>query len=137
MSDIKDLASAKEQTTGVVKISEEVIEVLSDKAVREIDGVAGLTAGFLGSVADVFGKKKSGAKGVDVDIKDDKASITVHVVIKYGCRIPEIAWRIQEAVKSTVESMTNLEVVKVNVSVDGVKFSEECAPEQPAEQSEE
>ena len=129
MSDIKNILNEKDPGTGMVKISEEVIEVLSDKAAREIDGVAGLTAGFLGSVADVFGKK-NGAKGVDVDIKDSAVTITVHVVIKYGCRIPEIAWRIQEAVKNSVESMTNLEVKKVNIYVDGVKFEEECAPEE-------
>lgn len=134
MSDVKEILNAKEPETGMVKISEEVVEVLSDKAVREIDGVAGLTAGFLGSVADVFGKKKAGAKGVDVDIREDKVNITLHVVIKYGCRIPEIAWRIQEAVKNTVESMTNLEVLKVNVFVDGVKFEEECAPVETAEE---
>lgn len=134
MSEIKDILNEKELATGMVKISEEVVEVLADKAVREIDGVAGLTAGLLGNVADMFGKK-TGAKGVDVDIKENTAAITVHVVIKFGCRIPEIAWRIQEAVKNTVESMTNLEITKVNVFVDGVKFIEECAPEiQPAEE---
>ncbi len=133
MSDIKDILNEKEPETGMVKISEDVIEVLADKAAREIDGVAGLTAGFLGSVADMLGKK-SGAKGVDVDIKDNTVSITVHVVIKFGCRIPEIAWRIQEAVKNTVESMTNLEVTKVNIFVDGVKFEEECAPVEASEE---
>ena len=127
MSDIKDMMNENE-AVGEVKISEDVVEVLTDKAAKEIDGVAGLAAGFLDSVADVFGKKKSGAKGVDVEIKENAASITVHVIIKYGCRIPEIAWRIQEAVKNTVESMTSLEVLKVNVYVDGVKFEEECAP---------
>lgn len=132
MSDIKDILNEKEPETGVVKISEDVIEVLADKAAREIDGVAGLAGGFLDSVADVFGKK-SGAKGVDVDIKENSAAITVHVVIKYGCRIPEIAWRIQEAVKNTVESMTNLEVTKVNIFVDGVRFEEECTPAETAE----
>ena len=133
MSDIKDILNEKEPETGMVKISEDVIEVLADKAAREIDGVAGLTAGFLGSVADMLGKK-SGAKGVDVDIKDNTVNITVHVVIKFGCRIPEIAWRIQEAVKNTVESMTNLEVTKVNIFVDGVKFEEECAPVEASEE---
>lgn len=125
MSEVKDIMNEKEPT-GEVKISEDVIEVLADKAAMEIDGVAGLAGGFLDSVADVFGKKTSGAKGVDVEIKDGAANITVHVIIKFGCRIPEIAWRIQEAVKNTVESMTNLEVLKVNVFVDGVKFVEEC-----------
>ena len=132
MSNIKDIINRDETNAGMVKISEDVIEVLADKAAREIDGVAGLTAGFLGSVVDML-SKKSGAKGVDVDINENTVAITVHVVIKFGCRIPEIAWRIQEAVKNTVESMTNLEVTKVNIFVDGVKFEEECAPAQTGE----
>ena len=131
MSDIKDILNEKEPETGIIKISEEVVEVLADKAVKEIDGVAGLTAGFLGSVADVFGKK-GGAKGVDVDIRENEVAITVHVVIKFGCRIPEIAWRIP----ARLSTLHRPEVTKVNVFVDGVKFIEEITPE-PIEETEE
>ncbi len=120
------------QEEGKIKISEEVVELLSEKAIKELEGVSGLAAGFL---KGVFGKK-TGANGVDVDIKDGSAAITMHVVIKYGCRIPEVAWRIQEAVKNTVESMTGLNIACVNVNVDGVKFPEEEV-EQPAEAAEE
>ena len=42
MSDVKDILNEQEPETGVVRISEDVIEVLTDKAAREIDGVAGL-----------------------------------------------------------------------------------------------
>ncbi|MFA7637184.1 MAG: Asp23/Gls24 family envelope stress response protein [Monoglobales bacterium] len=131
MNDMNNLN--EKEATGEIKISEEVVEVLADKATRDIDGVADLKTGFLGNVADVFGKK-SGAKGVDVDIKENSAVITVHVVIKFGCRIPEIAWRIQESVKNTVESMTSLEVTKVNICVDGVRFVEECTTEPETEE---
>ena len=65
-----------------------------------------------------------------VEIKDNTVSITAHVIVKYGYRIPELAWKIQEMVKTQVEDMTGLEVLKVNFSVDGIKFpEEEKAPE--------
>ena len=50
MSDVKDILNEQEPETGVVRISEDVIEVLTDKAAREIDGVAGLAGGFLAEI---------------------------------------------------------------------------------------
>ncbi len=115
---------------GNIKISEEVVAILADKAVKEVEGIAGLSGSLADSFAVVLGKK-SATKGISVDIKEAEAVIHLHVVVKYGFRIPEIAWQAQEAVKSTVESMTGLTVTKVNVSVEGVQFPEE-AQEAPA-----
>lgn len=109
---------------GNIKISEDVISVLADKAIKDIEGVDSLAGRFSDSIAVALGKKT--AAGIDADTKDGKTAITVHLVIKYGFRIPEIAWKVQEAVKNTVETMTGLEVTKVNVCVDDVKFPEEA-----------
>ncbi len=108
---------------GNIKISEDVISVLADKAIQDIEGVESLVGRLSDSIAVVFGKK-SGAAGIDADTKDGKTVVSVHLAIKYGFRIPEVAWKVQEAVKSTVETMTGLEVTKVNVFVDDVKFTE-------------
>jgi uncharacterized alkaline shock family protein YloU len=45
--------------------------------------------------------------------------------VEYGVRIPDIALRVQENVKRGIESMTGLDVVEVNVHVQGVGFSQE------------
>lgn len=117
---------------GNVKISEDVISILAEKAIREIDGIAGLAGSFADNIAVVLGKK-SGVKGVSADIKDGKAQITVHLIIKFGSRIPEIAWKTQEAVKLNVETMTGLDVTAVNVCVDDIRFPEEEAKAVEAE----
>jgi uncharacterized alkaline shock family protein YloU len=54
-------------------------------------------------------------------------------VVEYGVRIPDVAWKIQENVKRAIEGMTGLEVVEVNVHVQGVNFpqAEERVEEQP------
>ena len=120
---------------GNVKISEDVISVLADKAIKDIEGVEALAGRFSDSIAVAFGKK-SGAQGISADTKDGKTVVSVHLVIKYGFRIPEVAWKVQEAVKNTVETMTGLEVTKVNVFVDDVKFPEDAVSAQEEEQTE-
>ncbi len=122
---------------GNVKISEEVIELLAEKAIKNIDGVVGL----IGNVVEAFVamvSKKNGVKGVSADIKDETVNVTLHTIIRFGVRIPEVAWQIQENVKSVVESMTGLTVEKVNVCVDGVQFPEDesAAEETPADEAE-
>ena len=118
---------------GNVKISEEVIGLLAEKAIKNIDGVVGLTSNVVESLVAMV-SRKTGVKGVSADIKNETVNITLHTVISFGVRIPEVAWQIQENVKSVVESMTGLTVDKVNVCVDGVQFPEEQPAEQAAEE---
>ena len=114
---------------GNVKISEEVIGLLAEKAINNIDGVVGLVGNVMDSLVAIV-SRKNGVKGVSADIKDENVNITLHTIIRFGVRIPEIAWQIQENVKTVVESMTGLNVDKVNVCVDGVQFPEEEAAEE-------
>lgn len=47
-----------------------------------------------------------------------KADITL--IVKYGYSIPAISQKVQDKVKSTIESMTGLNVTDVNIRVAGV-----------------
>lgn len=120
---------------GVIKISEDVVAILADKAVREVEGIAGMSGSLADSFAVVIGRKVS-TKGIAVDIKENDVVIHLHTVVKYGVRIPEVAWKAQEAVKTTVENMTGLNVLKVNISVEGVEF-EKTEKEQAVDLEEE
>ena len=44
----------------------------------------------------------------------------MNIIVDYGVRIPDIAFDIQNRVKSAVEGMTGLKVTAVNVHVQGV-----------------
>jgi uncharacterized alkaline shock family protein YloU len=112
--------------TGNIKISDDVIATLAAKAAKEVEGIADLMGGIVGNItAAVLGKKDT-SKGVDVDMKDGAAQITLHAKVNYGVKIPEVAWRAQENVKNIIESMTGIPVEKVNVSVEGIDFAEEA-----------
>lgn len=119
---------------GTIQIAPEVIEIIAGLATVEVDGVAGMSGGFAGGIAEMLGKKNL-AKGVKVDVGQKEAAVDVSVIIEYGYRIPDVAGDIQENIKHAIYSMTGLSVVEVNVHILGVQFKtvepnidEESAP---------
>ena len=94
---------------------------------------------FAGGIAEKLGAKKSPSKGVKVDMAEKSVKIDLYIVVEYGVRIPELAWELQEDVKNNVETMTGLEVEKVNIHIEGVSFAseetEEIAAEATAEEA--
>ena len=90
-------------------------------AASEVSGVAEMAGGFAGGISEVLSGKKNLAKGIKVEILDNKESrIDVNIIVEYGARIPDVAFEIQKRVKKSVENMTGLSVLEVNVHVQGV-----------------
>ena len=79
-----------------------------------------MAGGFAGGITEVLKGKKNLAKGIKVDTTDNKAKIDVNIIVDYGARIPDVAFEIQNRVKTAVENMTGLKVEEVNVHVQGV-----------------
>lgn len=106
---------------GNIKIADEVVAIIAGLAATEVEGVAGMSGGIAGGLADMLGKKNF-SKGVKVEVGDKQAAIDLYIVVKFGARIPDVAWSIQENVKKAIESMTGLETTSINVHVQGVSF---------------
>jgi uncharacterized alkaline shock family protein YloU len=117
----EDTVTGLDSDVGVVKISEDVVSVIAGIAAGEVAGVTGMSGGLVGDMAEILGKK-SLSKGVKVEVGEKEAAIDLFVVLDYGVRIPEVAQKIQENVKRSVEIMTGLDVVEVNIHVQGVSF---------------
>ncbi|WP_248925305.1 Asp23/Gls24 family envelope stress response protein [Paenibacillus hamazuiensis] len=115
------LADYEKTEMGTIQIAPEVIEVIAGLATIEVPGVAGMSGGFAGGIAELLGRKNL-SKGVKVEVGQREAAIDVSVVIEYGFRIPEVAGAIQQNVKHAIESMTGLSVVQVNVHIHDVLF---------------
>ncbi|NMB44981.1 MAG: Asp23/Gls24 family envelope stress response protein [Firmicutes bacterium] len=127
------MAETKERTElGELRIANEVVGVIAGLAATEVEGVAGMSGGLAGGIAEMLGRRNL-SKGVKVEVGEEQAAIDLFVIVEYGVRIPDIAWKIQENVKRAIEGMTGLEVVEVNVHVQGVNFPqvEERVEEQP------
>jgi uncharacterized alkaline shock family protein YloU len=60
------------------------------------------------------------AQGVGVEVGETEAAIDLDIVVEYGVSIAELGRSIQRNVKQSVERMTGLHVVEVNIAVDDV-----------------
>ena len=108
-----------------LNISEDVIGIIAGLAASEVEGIAGMTLGFVDGINQILGSSKKYSKGVKISLEGKKVTIDLYVNVKYGVRIPDIAWAAQNAVKNAVENMTGLEVVSVNINVQGITFDKD------------
>ena len=106
-----------------VVISEEVVSVIAGVAVSEVSGVVDTAGGFAGGLTEVLSGKKNLSKGIKVEVGEKETKIDVNIIVEYGIRIPDIAFEIQSKVKKSVKEMTGLDVLAVNVHVQGVRTS--------------
>ena len=106
--------------TNEIKIADDVVAVIAGVAVAEVPGVAEMAGGFAGGITEVLSGKKNLAKGIKVEVGEKDTKIDVNIIVEYGVRIPDVAFEIQNRVKKAVETMTGLNVVEVNVHVQGV-----------------
>ena len=105
-----------------IKTSDEVVATIASMAASEVSGVYNMSGGFVGGISEMLGKK---TKGIKVQVGEKETVIDISLIVEYGARIPDIAWEVQNKVKTQVESMTGLNVVAVNVHVQGVNLPKE------------
>ena len=123
----------KETEVNGIKIAEDVVAKIAGIATAEVKGVSSMNSGF---VDGLFGKKNF-SKGVKVQVNDKDATIDLFIMVDYGCRIPDIAWEIQNRVKTSVENMTGLKVLEVNIHVQGVNIPNSAKEEKSEEKKDE
>lgn len=124
---------------GSIKISEEVVVRISAISAREVEGVA-----MLGTpsapLTELWGKKNQ-SKGVKAEITENSAEIDIHISIRFGYKISDVARKVQESVKFALESYVGLTNVFINVFVDAIDIekavSDKITFEEPEENTEE
>ena len=127
MSESKESGTAVAQTDlngGKIIFAEDVVATIAALAAADVEGVAAMTGGKMEGITEMLGKK-SVTKGVKVEVGSEEAAADLSVSIQYGSRIREVCEKIQQAVKTAIETMTGLRVVEVNVFVQSVVFEQE------------
>jgi len=124
------LTQQSSEDYGKVTFADEVVAIIAGLAAMEIEGVAAMSGGIAGGIVEKLGRKNL-AKGVKVEVGEKEAAIDLFIIVDYGIRIPELAWNVQENVKKAVENMTGLNVIEVNIHIQGVNFEKEIKVEEP------
>lgn len=116
---------------GSVRIADDVVAIIAELAAKEVKGILGMSGGIADSITEMLGKK-SPSKGVKVEVGEKETAIDLYIIVEYGVRIPDVAWQVQENVKKAVETMTGLNVVEVNIHIQGVNIEKEIKEEDGA-----
>lgn len=122
---INEVEIEEENSEAGLEISDDVVAVIAGIAVADVQGVAGMAKGFAGGITEALSGKKNLAKGIKVEVAGKETKIDVNIIVEYGTRIPDVAFEIQSRIKKSVKEMTGLEVVSVNVHVQGVQTPQE------------
>lgn len=103
-----------------LQISTEVVGKIARCAALEVDGVAEVSCGVQNKKLKSLLESASIQPPVAVEMRDGTASITLHLMMQFGARIPSVAEKVQENVKSAVQNMTNVTVSRVDLVIAGL-----------------
>ena len=105
---------------GSLQISTEVLGKIARCAALEVAGVAEVSCGSQNKKVKDLLERANVQLPVVVEMKDGTAEITLHLVVAFGARIPAVAEKVQENVKSAVQSMANITVSRVDLVIAGL-----------------
>lgn len=108
---------------GKVEIDRDILLSIINLATKEINGVDSLTNEYL-----PWYKKMAKQKSEGVSIKFDvngMLNVDVYIKVLIGCSVPDIAYKVQENIKNSLNSMVGIKPGKINVHVYGVACDEE------------
>ncbi|MCR4922544.1 MAG: Asp23/Gls24 family envelope stress response protein [Lachnospiraceae bacterium] len=118
----KENYKTAESVDGEIRIADDVVANIAAIAATEVEGVASTVGNLTNELMSKVGMG-SAKKGVNVEVEDSVVSVRMALIMKYGYNIPVTSKKVQERVKSAIESMTGLEVSDVAIRISGIDTS--------------
>ena len=112
------------EAIGEVKIADEVVATIAAIAATEVAGVDSVAGNMTNEMLGKLGMKNL-SRGVKVSVEEGHVSVDLTLVMKYGYSIPQVTAKVQDKVKETIDNMTGLSVLDVNIKIAGVALEEE------------
>lgn len=119
---------------GTTTIADTVVQKIAGLAARQVSGVHDLGGGAaraFGALRDrIPGASASAGQGVSVEVGEKQAAVDLQILVEYGVAIADLARSVRRNVITSIEQMTGLQVVEVNITVSDVHLpgDEEPAP---------
>ncbi|AZS75537.1 Asp23/Gls24 family envelope stress response protein [Streptomyces lydicus] len=128
MTEFAERGSRNTGELGRTTIADGVVAKIAFLAAGEVEGVHALGSGLSRSMGALRERVPGGGTtthGVKVEVGEKQAAVDLDIVVEYGEVIPEVGRAVRENVIASVERMTGLEVVEVNIAVSDVRLPEE------------
>jgi uncharacterized alkaline shock family protein YloU len=113
---------------GEIIISNETIGSIVSLNLSEVKGVVGSRKSIIKEITDMLrgdtieNEIEEASRTIKVEIKDNKPLIKLNIIIKYGVRIPDIAWDIQSRVKKGLTKKLGIETNEIDIHIQGIQF---------------
>jgi len=113
---------------GEINVTKETIRSIVSLNLADVKGVVGSRKSIIKEITDMLRGDASGnetedaTRNIKVEIKDNKPLINLNIIIKYGVRIPDIAWDIQSRVKEKLMKKLGINVNEIDIHVQGIQF---------------
>ena len=108
---------------GTIAIDYEVIARVAGLAAMDSYGVVGMAAKSIRDGISHVLKRESLTKGIIVSRQDEFINIDLHIIVEYGTNISAISQSLIDAVKYRVEEYVGVNVLNVNIYVDGIRLN--------------
>jgi len=113
---------------GEINITRETIESMISLNLADVKGVVGSRKTIIKEITDMLSGTTNGneidisSRNIKVEIKNNKPLINLYIIIKYGVRIPDIAWEIQNRIKENIMKKLAINVNKIDIHIQGIQF---------------
>jgi len=113
---------------GEINVTEETIGNIVSLNLADVKGVVGSRKSIIKEITDMLrgdtseNEIEEASRNIKVEIKDNKPLINLYIVIKYGVRIPDIAWDIQSRVKEGIMKKLGIDINEIDIHVQGIQF---------------
>jgi uncharacterized alkaline shock family protein YloU len=113
---------------GEVSATKETLEYIISLNLAEVKGVVGNRKSIIKEITDMLigdsneNESDNSFRNIKVEIKNNKPSISLNIIIKYGVRIPDIAWDIQNRIKEGLMNKLGIDINEIDIHVQGIQF---------------
>lgn len=111
---------SEHNSLGTIRYNEEVLRTMVNMALSEVEGISGVDGRGSGNILG----RKNYTHVNKINVEENKAVIELSIVVEYGLLLRDVAQQVQQKVRERIESMTDLRVEAVNVTVAGLDLKE-------------
>ena len=114
--------------SGEISVTKETIGSIVSLNLADVKGVVGSRRSIIKEITDMLrgdaseNEIEEASRTIKIEIKDNKPLINLYIIIKYGVRIPDIAWDIQNRVKENLMKKLGININEIDIHVQGIQF---------------
>jgi len=113
---------------GQIEISKETIESIVSLNLADVKGVVGSRKTIIKEITEMLmgdtdkSELNISSRTIKIEIKNNKPLINLYIIIKYGVRIPDIAWDIQNRIKESIKNKLGININEIDIHIEGIQF---------------